>query len=156
MHPPFDQTPESLASSPEPLAFAPRPGRPAAFTEQRREHFCSLVRLGCRRGAAAAMMGLSRHTVRREMHRNPAFAERVQQAEFEAASRFMRQIDTAANTQWRAAAWIIEQAEKPSPRALTVRKLVRSREFEAAVQRVVVRLADEATSSRQVDRQPDA
>jgi hypothetical protein len=130
------------------MAVSKSPGRPAAFTEQKRKHFCDLLRMGCRRGAAAAMVGLSRHTVRREMDRDPEFATCVQEAEFESASRYMRQIDSAANTQWRAAAWIIEQSEKPAPKALTVRKLVRSREFQAAVARVVADLDQSSALSR--------
>jgi hypothetical protein len=86
------------------------------------------------------MVGLSRHTVRRALRRDPDLAQRVKQVQFDAASRYIRQLDSAANTQWRAAAWIIEQSEKPSPRTETVRKLVRSREFKAAVARVVTEL----------------
>jgi hypothetical protein len=137
---PLGESSATTLESPSAAKPASRPGRPRAFTEARREHFCSLVRMGCRRGVAAQMIGLSRHTVRRVLRREPDFAERIQQLEAEAAFRFVRQINQASATQWRAAAWIIEQAEKPSPRALTVRKLVRSREFQAAVERVLAGL----------------
>jgi len=135
-HPPPDQ----CGNPPSSKEQNKRAGRPCAFSVEKREHFCSLIRMGCRRGAAAKMVGLSRHTVRRALRRDPELAARVQQAEFEAASRFLRHINEAANTHWRAAAWIHEQRHKPHQRTVTVRKLVRSREFEAAVARVVAGL----------------
>jgi hypothetical protein len=139
-----------MTSEPPPLQTSRR-GRPAAFTGEKRKHFCSLIRLGCRRGLAAEMIGLDRHTVRRALRRDPDFAAQIRELEAEAAFRFMRQVNQASATQWRAAAWIIEQSEKPHPRAVTVRKLVRSREFNAAVARCpeIIALKNELASLKQ-------
>jgi hypothetical protein len=123
--------PESDAKTPK-----ARPGRPARLNPELREEYLNYLRLGCTRGMAAELAGVGRHTVARVLRDEPDFAQHVRAAQADGASAAMRQINQAAPTHWRAAAWVLDQRRKPRSR-VTTRQLLRSREFSEAVRRMI-------------------
>jgi hypothetical protein len=82
------------------------------------------------------LLGIGRRTVVRALHENPEFAQTVRIAQADGASAAIHRIHDAAPTNWRAAAWVLDQQRPKRPR-ISTRQLLRSREFKEAVRRVM-------------------
>jgi hypothetical protein len=123
----------------EPTTESPdkSPGRPPRFTPELRRQFCTYLRLGFSRATAAQLVGIGKRTVARALHDDLGFAANVRAAHADGASAAMRHINQAAPNHWRAAAWVLDQRRRKPASRITVRQLLRSREFKAAVCRVI-------------------
>jgi hypothetical protein len=102
-------TPHQHAPAPTIATAPPTPkrGRPPVFDDAKRDHFLSLLRLGCTISKAAATVGLSRRGVLYAAKRDPQFAERIRLARFESR---LDPINKIANSRsWHAAAWLLER-----------------------------------------------
>jgi hypothetical protein len=84
-------------------------GRPRALDEFKRREVCALVSVGCGIDGAARYVGCNATTIRREALRNPEFHEQLRNAELKNQLDPLRAMRKAADTHWRAAAWLLER-----------------------------------------------
>ncbi len=85
--------------------------RPRALTEAKQREICNLVVTGCSIEAAARYVCCNVVTIRREALRNPLFHEQLRQASVSARVSPLNTMRTAAISDWRAAAWLLERTE---------------------------------------------
>ena len=119
----------------------PKRGRPPVFDDAKRDHFLSLLRLGCTISKAAATVGLSRRGVFYAAKRDSQFAERIRLARFESR---LDPINKIANSRsWHAAAWLLERnsrefrlPSRPSA-ARQAKKLFHSKRLRRQIRRMV-------------------
>ncbi len=83
-------------------------GRPVKFDADAQRQFCALIRIGCPRGAAARLAGVSRSIVLKATRRDPQVAAAIDDAERHCQTGALRRIARAGKTNWRAAAWLLE------------------------------------------------
>jgi hypothetical protein len=136
-------TPHQYAPAPT-VATAPhtpKRGRPPVFDDAKRDHFLSLLRLGCTISKAAAFVGISRRGVLYAARRDPQFAERIRLARFESR---LDPINKIANSRsWHAAAWLLERNSReyrlpPKPSAARqAKKLFHSKRLRRQICRVL-------------------
>jgi hypothetical protein len=86
-------------------------GRPRILCETRQREFCVLISVGCTLEAAASYVDCSPITIRREARRNPEFQEKLRAARANAELSPIRTMCVAANSYWRAAAWLLERTQ---------------------------------------------
>lgn len=84
-------------------------GRPRALSEPKRREVCALIATGCGIAEAAKFVGCSVRTIRREALRNEDFHETLRRSELSSQLDPIRTLRKAANTHWRAAAWLLER-----------------------------------------------
>jgi hypothetical protein len=85
-----------------------RVGRPAALDEAAQKKVCLLLKLGYTRALAAAELGVNRSTITRTMKRDARFRQQVLRAEELFERTPLLTIVEAAQTHWRAAAWLMK------------------------------------------------
>lgn len=98
----------------------PSQGRPRILDDAKQNQVCAIVGAGCALQVAAQYVGCSVLTLRREVLRNPAFKRKLSEARLQAQLAPLRAIRQAGDSQWRAAAWLLErtsprQFSRPSP-----------------------------------------
>jgi hypothetical protein len=98
--------------------------RARTLTEAKQREICHLVVTGCSIEAAARHVCCSVKTIRREALRNPQFHEQLRAASVSARITPLRTMRTAALSDWRAAAWLLERTDphhyaKRSPHAFS-------------------------------------
>ena len=85
-------------------------GRPRILDdEQKQRAVCALISVGAGYEAAARHVGCSTWTIRREAQRDEDFARRLRDAESAADMIPLQMLRKAAQTHWRAAAWLLER-----------------------------------------------
>lgn len=96
-------------------------GRLRVLDDAKQREVCALISTGCSIQAAASYVGCAPNTIRREIDRNPEFDRRYRQARLQAQLSPLQAMRKAANSHWRAAAWMLERADpehfdrRPSP-----------------------------------------
>jgi hypothetical protein len=96
-------------------------GRVRVLDEVKQREVCALVSAGCSLQAAAQYVGCAPNTIRREANRDPEFARRFREARLQAQLSPLQAMRKAANSHWRAAAWMLERgdpehfARRPAP-----------------------------------------
>jgi hypothetical protein len=89
--------------------------------EGKQREVCALISSGCSLLAAAQYVGCAPNTIRREANRDPEFGCRLREARLQAQLSPLQAMRKAANSHWRAAAWMLERADpehfdrRPSP-----------------------------------------
>ena len=86
-------------------------GRPRALDEAKQRELCALVSAGASPQQAAKYVGCSVATLKRESSRNPEFGERFRRAQANASLAPLHAMRQAAQTHWRAAAWMLERTD---------------------------------------------
>ena len=86
-------------------------GRPRVLDEGKRREVCALMAAGASRAQAAEYVGCSESTLKREAMRDREFGERMRRAKATASLTPLHAMRQAAQTHWRAAAWMLERAE---------------------------------------------
>jgi hypothetical protein len=123
---------------------AARRGRPPVFDEARRNHFCSLLQLGCTISKAARLVGMSRRGILYAARRDPQLAERIRLARMESRLDPIRKISSSRS--WQAAAWLLERNSRhfrlpPKPSAARqADKLFKSKRLRRRIRRMVEKL----------------
>src|SRR5688500_12595037 len=84
--------PPTTVAADTPNPPAPKRGRPVVFNDQKRNHFCSLLRLGCTISQAAASVGMSRRGILYAAKRDPSLAERIRLARQESRLELINKI----------------------------------------------------------------
>ena len=84
-------------------------GRPTKFNDVTAQRIVAALRQGATYRLAALAGGISTDSLARWKKKHTDFAQRCQQAEADAALRWLDQIDQAAERDWRAAAWKLER-----------------------------------------------
>ena len=85
-------------------------GRPRVLADlEKRRTVCAMISVGAGIEAASRHVGCSTSTIRREAQRDEAFARQLQEAETAAELMPLRMVRQAAESQWRAAAWLLER-----------------------------------------------
>jgi hypothetical protein len=96
-------------------------GRERILDDGKQREVCALVSAGCSLQAAASYVECATNTIRREAARNPDFGRRFREAQLQAQLRPLQAMRKAANSHWRAAAWMLERgdpdhfARRPAP-----------------------------------------
>src|SRR5689334_21034106 len=85
-------------------------GRPRSLDAAKRREVCAFVAGGCGIREAARYVRCSLATIRREAERDPDFDHQLRQSEAFARLSPLRAMQQAAQTHWRAAAWLLERA----------------------------------------------
>ncbi len=83
-------------------------GRPPVLDDQRRMKCCLLLKVGYSRRMAAVALGVAPSTITRTMKRDAGFRLQVLRAEEQFAESPLLTIVEAAQTDWRAAAWLMK------------------------------------------------
>lgn len=85
-------------------------GRPRVLDDVKRGKISALLSAGCGLAAAARFVGCSVVTIRREALRNEEFRRELREAEVRAQLVPLKAMQNAAQSHWRAAAWLLERA----------------------------------------------
>jgi hypothetical protein len=88
-----------------------RRGRPPILDGNKQREILAIVSVGCSQRVAAGYVHCSPRTIRRTARRDPAFADRLQQARHNPEIFYLKSIQKAARKEqyWRAAAWALER-----------------------------------------------
>jgi hypothetical protein len=126
-------------------------GRPRVLDDGKRREVCALISAGCNLEAAARYVNCSTATIRREAIRNEHFREELRAAEVRAQLDPLRAMRKAANTHWRAAAWLLERT---NPRQFARQKTNAwdPRELHDVVNAIVERAGEEIAEPETRDR----
>ncbi|TWT30973.1 hypothetical protein KOR34_43460 [Posidoniimonas corsicana] len=90
--------------------------RPRVLDETKRREVCALLTAGMTLGSAAEYVGCSVKTIRRERDRDDDFDLKVRRAKMAARLGPLQAVRRAAETHWRAAAWLVERQERRDER----------------------------------------
>jgi hypothetical protein len=79
--------------------------------ETRQREILAILPVGCSRRTAARYVGCAVSTIQNTADRDPSFAEKLRQAEYQHEFAYLRNIQQAAKKPqyWRAAAWVLER-----------------------------------------------
>ena len=112
----------------------------AVLTDIQKRNFTMVVQLGCSRGTAGKYVAASPAQVSAALQSDPAFAQRVAQAEAAAEVQFMGRVHKAAEDEknWRTSVWWLERRarEEASTASATTGELI------AAVRTALEKFAD--------------
>lgn len=86
----------------------PRRGRPAAFDEHNKGKLVALLSLGMSLRQAAAVLGVSHGTIRNTLQADPALAEEINAARFQAQLQPLACVIREARRSWKAATWLLK------------------------------------------------
>ena len=127
-------------------------GRPRSLADPlKRREVCSLIGIGAGYDEAARHVGCAVATIRREAARNPLFAEQLAHAETAAGLSPLRALRSAANTNWRAAAWLLERTY-PERFARRKPESLQPSEVRTMLDEVASIMADETTDEAHLQR----
>lgn len=106
------------------------------LTPAKRGLACQLAALGLPRREVALRLGCSPRTLRRERQRNPDFERLYDEAEAATLGRPLDHLKRLAETNWRAAAWLLERTK---PRKFASRRpmALRPYDFDEACRQIV-------------------
>ena len=90
---------------------SPQVGRPRVLDETKRREICALVSAGASLESAAEYVGCSYVTIYRERQRNESFRTRLGRARATRQLAPLQMMRQAAQTHWRAAAWLLERLD---------------------------------------------
>ncbi|TWT35896.1 hypothetical protein KOR34_07930 [Posidoniimonas corsicana] len=90
--------------------------RPRVLDETKRREVCALLTAGMTLGSAAEYVGCSVKTIRRERDGDEDFDLEVRRAKMAARLGPLQAVRRAAETHWRAAAWLVERQERRDER----------------------------------------
>ena len=85
-----------------------RRGRPAAFDEHNKGKLVALLSLGMSLRQAAAVLGVSHGTIRNTLKADPALAEEITAARFQAQLQPLACVIREARRSWKAATWLLK------------------------------------------------
>ena len=85
-------------------------GRHRVLDDVKRREICALISAGCGISDAARYVGCSASTIQREALRNPDFKKQLRGAEVHSQLQSLQAMRKAANSHWRAAAWMLERS----------------------------------------------
>lgn len=131
-------------------------GRPRHLDPDAHRIICAIINAGGSLAAAAQFVGCSPKTIRRELHRNPQFAEQFRNARFGVEIELLKNVRQASQRSWRAAAWLLEHSEphrydaRREPRQRVQKEFARLLDNVAAIVKEEVK--DEAAFDRVVGR----
>lgn len=86
-------------------------GRPRALNETKCREVCAIVTAGASLKQAAKYVGCSVSTINREAKREESFREQLRRASVAAQLAPLQSLRAAANSHWRAAAWMLERID---------------------------------------------
>ncbi len=86
----------------------PRRGRPAAFDEHNKGKLVALLSLGMSLRQAAAVLGVSHGTIRNTLQADPALAEEITAARFQAQLQPLACVIRESRRSWKAATWLLK------------------------------------------------
>ncbi len=86
----------------------PKRGRPAAFDEHNKGKLVALLSLGMSLRQAAAVLGVSHGTIRNTLKADPALAEEITAARFQAQLQPLACVIREARRSWKAATWLLK------------------------------------------------
>lgn len=86
-------------------------GRPRALDDTKRGQVCALVSAGAGLRQAAEYVGCSHSTLCREARRDAGFREQLRRARATTQLAPLQSMRQAAQTNWRAAAWMLERSD---------------------------------------------
>jgi len=86
----------------------PRRGRPAAFDDHNKGKLVALLSLGMSLRQAAAVLGVSHGTIRNTLKADPALAEEITAARFQAQLQPLACVIREARRSWKAATWLLK------------------------------------------------
>ncbi|HZZ71608.1 MAG TPA: hypothetical protein VFE24_05105 [Pirellulales bacterium] len=121
-------------------------GRPGKLDRLQQERLCLLLASGTSRRTAATYLGCAVESIRLTAQRDPRFAEQLRQAEMQAELVPLNQVRKAAETNWRAATWILERL-RPDRYARRPPQLIKEQhmaKFVDAVVEVILNEIDDA------------
>ncbi len=81
------------------------------ITEEQRTQICAMIGVGCSLRSAARLAGCCESSVRSLLFRDKAFSERFRKSEQTLEVIALRNVQTAAQKNWRAAAWLLEHVQ---------------------------------------------
>lgn len=87
----------------------PQGGRPRVLDDAKRREICDLVAAGLSLRETARQVGCGLNTIRREISRNSAFADKIRTSETLARLNPLSAMQEAVRHNWRAAAWWLER-----------------------------------------------
>ena len=85
-----------------------RRGRPAAFDERAKGQLAALLAVGMSLRQAASVLGVSHTTVQRTLAADPALAEEITAARFQAQLQPLACVIREARRSWKAATWLLK------------------------------------------------
>lgn len=122
--------------------------RPTVLDEVKKSEICALVTAGMPMTRIARYVGHDRKTIYRERQRDAAFDQRVRRAELTTDLAPLQAMRRAAETHWRAAAWIIDRDDRlRAERRATVRQPLFTRDDLQQMADDVKRLVERAVLS---------
>jgi hypothetical protein len=89
-----------------------RRGRPRILDDKLKGVIAGMLVLGISRRTAAKYVGCHHQTISNEAKRDPLFARDMQQAEIQSRTIPLTKIYAAAESNWRAAAWLVQREER--------------------------------------------
>ena len=86
----------------------PRRGRPAVFDDHSKGKLVALLSLGMSLRQAAAVLGVSHGTIRNTLKADPALAEEITAARFQAQLQPLASVIRESRRSWKAATWLLK------------------------------------------------
>jgi transposase len=134
-HAPPDPLQELLARAL--AATQVRRGRPSAFDEHAKGQLVALLSVGMSMRQAAAVLGVSHTAVQRILKADPALAEEITSARFQAQLQPLACVIREARRSWKAATWLLRYLDakiashEETPDERRLRQLREAEEFMA-------------------------
>jgi hypothetical protein len=106
--PPADENADPLEELLARALTKTRRGRPAAFDEHNKGKLVALLSLGMSLRQAASVLGVSHGTIRNTLKADPALAEEITAARFQAQLQPLACVIREARRSWKAATWLLK------------------------------------------------
>jgi lambda repressor-like predicted transcriptional regulator len=106
--PETDESPDPLEDLLARALSRPRRGRPATFDDHNKGKLVALLSLGMSLRQAAAVLGVSHGTIHNTLKADPALAEEITAARFQAQLQPLACVIREARRSWKAATWLLK------------------------------------------------